>query len=150
MKIQKAVKQYTAFIAGGVILLTAVMLAVFAVLGKLDITVVLGALWGVCFSVLNFFLMGLAVQAATEMPVAPNAADDQEEDGEQKKQPLPDDAKRVKRKIQTSYMLRMAMLVAAAVVALIAPCFHTVAAVLPLLFPRIVILFQGFLNKKEV
>lgn len=153
MKIQKAVKQYTAFIAGGVILMTAVMLAVFAAMGKMDVTVLLGALWGVCFSVLNFFLMGLSVQAATEMPVAPTETADAEAtdaNGDAKPEPLPEDAKLIKRKIQTSYTLRMLMLVVAALVALIAPCFHTVAAVLPLLFPRIVILFQGILNKKEV
>lgn len=149
MKIQKAVKRYTAFIAGGVLLLTAVMLAVFAAMGKLDATVLLGAAWGACFSVLNFFLMGLAVQSATEMPVEPVAEDpDAAEEG--KDPPLDEDAKRIKARIQLSYTLRMAMMVVAALVALIAPCFHTVAAVLPMLFPRIVILFQGFLNKKEV
>lgn len=149
MKIQKAVKRYTAFIAGGVILLTAVMLAVFAALGKMDWTVLLGAAWGVGFSVLNFFLMGLAVQAATEMPVEP-VNEDPEAGEEAKDPPLDEDAKRIKSRIQLSYTLRMAMMVIAAVVALVAPCFHTVAAVLPMLFPRIVILFQGFLNKKEV
>lgn len=153
MKIQSAVKRYTAFIGGGVLLLTAVMLAVFAALGQMDVTVILGALWGAGFSVLNFFLMGLAVQAATEMPVEPTASPaDKEEAVEdaQQEQPLAEDAKRIKRKIQLSYTLRMMMMVLAGVIALAAPCFHTIAAVLPMLFPRIVILFQGILNKKEV
>lgn len=151
MKIQKAVKRYTAFVASGVLVLTAIMLAVFAAMGKMDGTVLLGAAWGAGFSVLNFFLMGLAVQSATEMPVEPRAeAQAAADDDPPEKQPLTDDAKRIKARIQRSYTLRMFMMVIAAVVALVAPCFHTVAAMLPMLFPRIVILFQGILNKKEV
>ena len=44
--------------------MTAVMLLVFLLLGRLTLPVVLGALLGACFAVLNFFLLGLTVQGA--------------------------------------------------------------------------------------
>lgn len=86
------------------------------------------------------------------MPVEPTASPADKEEAEEDAQqelPLAEDAKRIKRKIQLSYTLRMMMMVLAGVIALAAPCFHTIAAVLPMLFPRIVNLFQGILNKRR-
>ena len=55
MRVQPAVKKETLHIAAGTGLMTAVMLLVFLLLGRLTLPVVLGALLGACFAVLNFF-----------------------------------------------------------------------------------------------
>ena len=117
MRVQKAVRQETLHIAAGVGLLSAAMLLVFFFLGRLDMTVVLGALLGGGFAVLNFFLLGLTVQWAVSSG----------DEGSSKK------------KIQLSYSLRMLLTLAVLLVGFAAPCFHWLSTVLPLFFPRLTI-----------
>ena len=66
MKIQPAVRTETVRIAMGTAFFSLVMLLVFALLDRLDVTVVLGTLWGAGAAILNFFLMALSVQRAAE------------------------------------------------------------------------------------
>jgi len=61
--------------------------------------------------------------------------------------PLSPQAQDAKKKMQLSYHLRMLMLIAAAGIGVAAPCFHPVAALVPLLFPRLVIMVIGFVQK---
>lgn len=63
-KIDEAVLKETKFIAVSVLILSALMEAVFLIIGKWDITVLFGNLLGGGFAILNFFLMGLTVQNA--------------------------------------------------------------------------------------
>ncbi len=65
MQIDETVKKETLRIAAGTGVLSALMLAVFLLLKRFDITVLLGALWGSSIAVLNFFLLGLSVQKAS-------------------------------------------------------------------------------------
>ncbi len=156
MNVQPAVRKETARIAIGVALLTLIMVLVFWLLGRLDYTVLLGALLGACAAVANFFLMALGVQYAAEqmngvtLPPYPeeDEADEQAEPEAAPEQPLPE-VQRAKQRMQLSYTGRMLFLVAVAILALSVPCFHPVAAVLPLLFPRIVIFILGFLKPKQ-
>lgn len=66
MKIQPAVRTETVRIAMGTAFFSLVMLLVFALLDRLDVTVVLGTLLGAGAAILNFFLMALSVQRAAE------------------------------------------------------------------------------------
>ena len=67
MKVQPTVRKETMRIAKGTIILSVVMLLVFALLKRLDYTVLLGAVMGTSVAILNFFLMALSVQNAAEM-----------------------------------------------------------------------------------
>ena len=67
MKLQDAVRKTTRTIAVGTILLSVVMVGVFALLNRFDWTVVTGAVWGAVFAVLNFFLMAVSVQSAADL-----------------------------------------------------------------------------------
>lgn len=154
MKVQSAVRTETVRIAMGTACLSLIMLLVFALLGRLDVTVVLGTLWGAGAAVLNFFLMALSVQRAAEsmngVAVPPESLDenDDPDSGAPSRLPLPE-VQRAKHRMQLSYTGRMLLLVAVAIVALTAPCFHPVAAALALLFPRLVIFIQGFVKPKN-
>lgn len=156
MKVQDSVKKATLTIASGTLLLTGVMLLVFVLLGLFELPVLLGALLGATAAILNFFLMGLSVQKVAERSAAEGSAqppsnvneDDQEKDDEDSKPDSPY-AQQAKKSMQLSYGARMLMLVAVAVLALSLPCFHPVATVIPMLFPRFVIFAQQFLLKKE-
>lgn len=115
MKINPTVLKETGRVAAGVLLGAAVMLVVFALLHRLDYTVVLGALLGSAAAVANFFIMGLMLQKAL------------------------DDPDRTKAIVQRSYTLRMLGMIAVMIVGFAAPCFHVVAVVIPFLLPGITI-----------
>lgn len=117
IKIEQAVKDETRHIAIGVGAMCAVMLVVFAVIGRFDYTVLLGAVLGGGFAVLNFFLMALAVQRSVSQR----------------------DPAKAKKITQSSYTKRLLLLAAVLVVGIKVPYFHWVATIVPLFFPRITI-----------
>lgn len=115
MKISPSVRKETGHIALGVCIGSAVMLAVFLLLGKLNYTVVLGALLGSAGAILNFFCMCLSCQRAVNDP---------------------DRAQLIVRK---SYTTRMLAMVVVMIIGYAAPCFHVVAVVVPFLLPALTI-----------
>lgn len=151
MKIQPAVRTETVRIAMGTAFFSLVMLLVFALLDRLDVTVVLGTLLGAGAAVLNFFLMALSVQRAAESMkgVTEPLEENGDPDPDAPLQPPVPEVQRAKRWMQLSYTGRMLLLVGVAIVALTAPCFHPVAAALALLFPRLVIFLRGFVKPKN-
>lgn len=124
MRIDPAVKKETLYILGTSILLSVVMELIFWLAGHMDYTVPLGNLLGVGISVLNFFLMGLTIQKSIGL-----------------------DEKAASDKLRLSQMLRMLMVIALAAVGVGLPCFHALAVVIPLFFPRIAIAFRPLLDK---
>ena len=117
MKIAPAVKKETGHIALGTAVGVAIMLAVFAVLGRLDAGVAVSGILGGALAVANFFLLGLTVQ---------KIADGQPED-------------RARKWMQFSYNMRMLLMVVWLIVALAVPFFNWIAALVPLLMPRLTI-----------
>lgn len=118
--IQPAVKKETKRIAVITSIGVVVMWIVFALLHvsmpekvPFDFSVILGGLCGGGVAVLNFFLMGLAVQQASS---AKDEAD-------------------ARMKIKASYSQRFLMQILWVIIAIVAPCFHFVAGIAPLLFP---------------
>ena len=91
----------------------------------LDYTVFLGGIGGGAVAVLNFFLMGLAVQKAA-------AASDEGT---------------ARMKLKASYSQRFMMMILWVIVAIVAPCFHFVAGIAPLLFPGTGIKLVGIFHK---
>ena len=115
MKINPTILKETGHVAVGVLIGDALMIAVFALLHKLDHTVFLGALLGSAAAVGNFFVMGLMIQKAL------------------------DDPDRTKAIVQRSYTMRMLAMVVVMIVGFAAPCFHVVAVVVPFLLPGLTI-----------
>lgn len=130
--VQPAVKKETTKIAAstliGVILMWigfAVFHFIFSEKIPFDYTVFLGGIGGGIVAVLNFFLMGLAVQkvAATE------------------------DEEMARMRMKASYSRRMLLQILWIIAVAVAPCFALVAGLLPLLFPSIGIKLRGILKK---
>ena len=92
-----------------------------------DYTVFLGGAAGGCVAVLNFFLMGLAVQKAA-------AATDEDT---------------ARMRIKASYSQRMMIYMLWVIIAIVAPCFHFVAVIVPLLFPGTGIKIAGIFHTKK-
>ncbi|MGN0635557.1 MAG: ATP synthase subunit I [Acutalibacteraceae bacterium] len=126
MKLDKTVKKETGIVLLGTVILSAVMVGIFALVGRFDYTVVTGALLGGLASVLNFFLMGLTVQSAVSA----------EKDA-------------AKKKIQLSYTVRSFALVVLLGVGVYLPYFHWLPVLASALFPRITIFFRSIILKKQ-
>jgi len=152
MKIQPTVREETLRVAKGTCILSVVMLLVFALLKQFDYTVLLGALLGTCAAILNFFLLGLSVQKAADMMKGvefPPEPEPDEEDGETPAAPTPPEVVQAKQRMQMSYTGRMIMMAAVGILGLTLPCFHAVATVIPLLFPRLMIHLWNIRNKQK-
>lgn len=124
-KIDKTVMHETGYITVWVLIFSILMQAVFLIIRKWDYTVLLGNLLGAAAAVLNFFLMGLTVQAATVK-----------------------EEKEAKATMKLSQSLRTLMLFAAAIIGAAVPCFQIIASLLPLFFPRIAIAFRPLFIKR--
>ena len=127
--VKKETKRVVKITAVGLIL----MWILFAVLHftmpdkvPLDYTVFLGGIGGGAVAVLNFFLMGLAVQKAASAS----------------------DEGTARMKLKASYSQRFLMQILWVILAIVAPCFHFVAGIAPLLFPGTGIKIMGIFNNK--
>ena len=90
-----------------------------------DYTVILGGIGGGVIAVLNFFLMGLAVQKAASAT----------------------DEGTARMKLKASYSQRFMMMILLVIAAIVAPCFQFVAGIAPLLFPGTGLKFVGIFHK---
>lgn len=124
-KIDPTVKKETAYIGISVLILSALMQAVFLIIGKWDYTLLLGNIFGGAVAVLNFFLMGLTVQSA-----------------------LGKEEKDARNTMKLSQMGRLLLLFAVAMVANFAPVFDLISTVIPFVFPRIAIMFRPVFNRR--
>ena len=131
--VQPAVKKETKRIIKITIVGLILMWILFAVLHfampdkvPLDYTVFLGGIGGGAVAVLNFFLMGLAVQKAASAS----------------------DEGTARMKLKASYSQRFLMQILWVILAIVAPCFPFVAGIAPLLFPGTGIKIMGIFHNK--
>ena len=129
MKPDTAVRRETARVAAGVFALVAVMLIVFAVMGKFSVPVLLGGIYTGLLTVINFFIMGLTVQGVTNRAA----------ERERTEQELADLTLEMKNRMKLSYNTRMIALFALLVLGIAVFKFDPLATILPVVFPTIVI-----------
>ena len=130
--VQPAVKKETkrvVMITGAGLILMWILFAIlhFTMPDKVpfDYTVILGGIGGGVIAVLNFFLMGLAVQKAASAT----------------------DEGTARMKLKAIYSQRFMMMILWVIVAIVAPCFQFVAGIAPLLFPGTGLKFVGIFHK---
>lgn len=126
IKADSTVRSETRYIAYFCISLSVLMQVVFLVLGRWNYTVLLGNLLSLAVAILNFYFMGISVQKAISLDV--------------------DGAKKV---IRASQSARNAGIFIAVAVGVIAPCFNTIAVILPVFFPRIAVSFRPLFAKND-
>ena len=129
MKPDSAVRRETARVAAGVFGLVAVMLVVYAAVGRFSLSVLLGGIYTGLLTVVNFFIMGLTVQGVTNRAA----------EKERSEQELADLTLEMKNRMKLSYNLRMIALFALLVVGIAVFKFDPLATILPIVFPTIVI-----------
>ena len=107
------------------LILSILMQAVFLVIGEWDYTVLLGNILSASAAVLNFFLMGVSIQKALEK-----------------------DENDAKKTIKLSQSYRFLFLIVVLAVGVSIPCFNLWAVLIPILFPRIAIVFRPYFDRK--
>ena len=113
-KPQQSIVKETKRIAVGTIIMLVVMLAVYAVLGKFTVGVLLGGLLGSAYAIFNFFMLGMTLQKAASMT----------------------DQQMAHMKVRSSYSTRMIGMLILAVVAFALPFVEDIPCLIALLFPR--------------
>lgn len=129
-KIDSAIKKETLYIAAWVIILSALMQAIFLIVAQYtslnwDYTFLLGNLLSASVGILNFFLMGLSVQSA-----------------------LNKDEKGAKSTMRFSQLYRYLLLLVVLIIGIVAPCFSNWTVIIPIFFPRIALLIRPLFEKK--
>ena len=131
MKLQKAVKDETVFVALGSIILSVIMVIVFFVLHgvfpekvPMDLPVIIGAVGGCAVAIGNFFLMAVTVQKVAGIENYDQAY----------------------RSMQVSYRYRTFLQLIWCVLTMVLKFINPVAGMLPLLWPSLLIKGRGIIN----
>ena len=131
MKLQKAVKDETIFVALGSVILSAVMLLVFFLLNRaypdkvpMDAAVLIGAAGGCAGAVGNFFLMAVTVQKVAGI----------------------ENYEEAYRSMQVSYRYRTFLQLIWCVLTMVLTFINPVAGMLPLLWPSLLIKGRGIIK----
>ena len=131
LKLQKAVKDETVFVALGSIILSVIMVIVFFVLHgvfpekvPMDLPVIIGAVGGCAVAIGNFFLMAVTVQKVAGIENYDQAY----------------------RSMQVSYRYRTFLQLIWCVLTMVLGFINPVAGMLPLLWPSLLIKGRGILN----
>ena len=124
MKLQSAsFKEIKRITVGSAICLVGMLLAFFGLsaagIGNFDFRVVLGGVVGTMVAVANFAALCLTIQSAAGIT----------------------DKNQMQTRFRISYHIRLAVQTGWVVAAFLLPCFHAVAAALPLLFPNLVVYY---------
>ena len=129
MDSRKMIFRQTGVVALGQLICTALMIGVFALVGKFDLTVLLGGLVGMVLAIANFFLMSLFADMAADK------AERQDVAGGQKL-------------IQLSYMGRMVGLILVLVLCAKTGWCNVLALAIPLVFTRPILTLAEYKRKK--
>lgn len=128
MDSRKYILQQSGIILAGELLCSAVMVGIFALLGRYDTAVLLGALFGSILATANFFFMAMGAMIAADKAEAQNVKGGQAT-------------------IHTSYILRMAGLFIIMLALIKSGLCNAIALVLPLVFTRLILTVSEFFRK---
>ena len=128
MESRKIVFHETGIIASGEVICLALMLAVYALLGRFSREVLLGGIIGALLAVLNFFFMAMGASMAADKAVN-------------------QDVKGGQKQIKLSYFIRMIAIFVILFACVKSGLCNALASVLPLLFVRPVITVAEFFRK---
>lgn len=132
----------------GELIVSAVISAVFLVLKKFDISVLLGSLLGSFVTVLNFFILIITTNRAIDKALAERGEGEMTD--EEAAEFSAKQSGSLQAAIKISYIARSFLLLAALVVAfLLDGVFNVIATVIPLLMYRPLITIPHLFKKKE-
>jgi len=125
-KVDSTIKKETANITIVAVILSALLQAVYLIIGKWDLSVLLGNLLGSCVGVLNFFLMGIGLQKS-----------------------LDKDEKGARATVSFSHTMRFLLMAGVILLSVFLDCFKLLPTVLGLFFPSIGVYIRTFVVSKK-
>lgn len=128
MDSRKVVFRETGIVAIGQVLCVAVMMGVFALLGRFDRSVVLGGIVGGLLAIFNFFFMAVCVSLASDKAAR-------------------QDVKGGQNLVRISYFVRLLVLFGVLFACLKSGLFQIFALLLPLIFTRPILTIAEFFRK---
>jgi uncharacterized MnhB-related membrane protein len=111
----------------GVIIMSVIMVAIFAALGKFDYKVVTGAALGTLVTIANYLFLAFSIERISQK----------------------DDVNNGKSIMTFSYFIRLAVIAVTIIIAIKLPIFNYIAVALPFLFPRVVIVAINLIDSKK-
>lgn len=120
-KIDEAIRKETIYVALTVLVLSALMESVYLVIGKWELSVLLGNCLGGGVGIINFFLMGLGLQSA-----------------------LDKDEKGAKATVAFSHSMRFFLMAGVLILAVVVDIFAVIPTVLGIFFPSIAVYLKAF------
>ena len=111
----------------GVIVMSVIMVAIFAALGKFDYKVVTGAALGTLVTIANYLFLAFSIERISQK----------------------DDVNNGKSIMTFSYFIRLAVIAVTIIIAIKLPIFNYIAVALPFLFPRVVIVAINLIDSKK-
>lgn len=128
MDIRKFILRQTGILAIGEAVCSGAMIGIFALLGRFDYTVIVGAAVGTLLSLVNFFFMALSANSAADKAQQQNV-------------------KGGKATVQSSFLLRLLVIFAVMFAFAKSGIANTIAMVLPLAFVRPILSVSEFFRK---
>ncbi len=125
-RIDPTVIAETRYVAAFVAILSVLLQAVFLIIGKWDITVLLGNILSALVAILNFFLLGVTVTKA-----------------------MTKDKKDMGAYMKLSKTYRFLMVILICGLGIYFKCFNDIAVIVPLFFPNVAIFIRGFKLKNQ-
>ncbi len=152
------------FLAIGEFTVGAIICAVYIIIGSFDYKVLLGALLGVCVTILNFVFICITVNRAVDnclstadfsktQPLPPTEA----VDNNSEEDPYDDETAKFAREnqgklanaIKLSYIVRSVVMAVSLIVAFITKQFNLIATLIPLLMFKPILSLSAILKRKE-
>ena len=131
----------------GELIVSALTLAVFALIGKFHYSVIMGGVLGTIITTLNFFILSVGINRAVNKYI--EARGEREMDEEEAAKFADEHKMDVQNAMMKSYMLRMALMIGSLVLAGLSGWFNIIATVIPFLTYRPVMYAIEFIKAKS-
>lgn len=124
-----------------------IICAVYLIIDKYTYAVALGALLGSLITIFNFVLLFITANRALDKVMADRGEGEMTE--EEAEQFALENKMRVQNAIKISYIARNVLMAATLVVAFLLPCFDVIAALIPLVMFRPILMLFAFIKSKR-
>ena len=135
------------FLAAGELLASVIIMAVYGILGSFDWRVITGALIGSTLMVMNFAILTFSVNRAVDRILQARGSEDMSE--EEAEAFAAKHSAEIQNSVRSSYLLRQVLILGVLVGAVLLNIANVVAAVIPLVLFRPILMAREAFRKKK-
>ena len=135
------------FLAAGELLASVIIMAVYAILGSFDFRVITGALIGSALMVLNFAILTFSVNRAVDRVLQARGSKDMSD--EEAEAFAAQHSAEIQNSVKSSYLLRQVLILGVLIGAVLLNIANVVAAVIPLVLFRPILMAREVFRKKK-